>query len=124
MERKERGIYQRRCAFSVGEDVESPFVDDIFEKLQFPAASVEDNGDASFRKECSDLREDLGHHLRESFVGFGGNDKERVARGVIDPVIGGGGHGDANARNMCFGNIALAVIGSDMSIDIKKTHYG
>ena len=70
--------------------------------------------------EVAYLLEDRGQHFHEAGVGLGGYDEERVAGGISHPVVGDGGHGNAYARDVCFGNVAFAVVGADMTIDIEK----
>jgi hypothetical protein len=61
-------------ALAVGQDVEAG-VEDLLEQLRAPASAVEDDGDAALADEGTHFVEDLGEHLDEAGVGFGGYDE-------------------------------------------------
>jgi hypothetical protein len=63
-------------------------------------------------------------HLREARVGRGGDDDERLARRVVDPVVGGRGHRQSHAGDMGLRQRARAVIHAHVPIDVQEPHRG
>lgn len=93
---------------------------DLLKQLWAPAPAIEDDRDATLAYERTDLGKDLGEHLDETGVGFCGDQEQRVSGGVADPVVGGGGHGDAHACQVGLGDPVLAVVGADVTIDVQE----
>ena len=110
-------------ALAVGEEVEARG-EDLLEELGAPAAAVEDDGDPALADESAHLLEELREHLDQAGVGLGGDDEERIAPGVVDPVVGGGGHREAHARHVGFGEVVLAVVDAHVAIDVEEAQRG
>ena len=97
-----QGTRTTRALLAIGQDVEAA-VDDLQEELGAAAAAVEDDGDAALADERANLVEHRRQHLGEGAVGLGGDDEQRVAVGVIDPVVGGGGIDSRMRATWVFG---------------------
>src|SRR5271157_6415063 len=72
----------------------------LLEEFGTVAAAIKDDRDASLAHQRADLIENVGQHLDQTGIGLCGDDKERVAGAVVDPVIGSSRQGDAHASHM------------------------
>jgi len=111
------------AALAVGEEVESRG-DEITEELGAPAAAVEDDGDAAIPGECADLFEQLGQHGDHAGVCLGGDNEERLAPGIVRPVVGGRREGDAHPSHVRLRDLALAVVDAHVAIDVEEAERG
>jgi hypothetical protein len=80
------------------------------------APAVEDDRHATLPHEAAEFGQQAGQHLDHPRVGLGGQDEQRVAFLVVDPVVGGGGHTQAHAGDVCLGQLALAVVDADVTV--------
>jgi len=111
----------RRAALAVGQDVEADG-DQLPEQLRAPAPAVEDHRHAAIADQVANFVEHNGQHLDQPRVGLGGDHEQGLALGVVDPVVGGGGHGQAYPGDMGLRQAALAVIGPYVPIDVEQAH--
>src|ERR1700746_527595 len=86
-------------ALTIGEHVEAA-LDHRGEQFRAKATAVEDNSDASLADYLPHLTKQTGHSLRQSSIDLSGDHQQRVARAVIDPVVGAGGHGQMAPRHV------------------------
>src|SRR5262245_34673673 len=84
-------------ALAVGQHIEA-VLDYRGEQLRAPAATVEDNGDPPLADHVAHLTQQTGHSLCHGSIDLSGDHQQWVTRGVVDPVIGGSGHGQMAAR--------------------------
>ncbi len=63
-------------------------------------------------------------HRDHAGVRVGGDDEERLAPGVVGPVVGGRGKGDAHAGDVRLRDVALAVVDADMAVDVEEPERG
>ncbi len=118
-----RAGHVAEAPLAVGQDVEA-VVDHLLEQFGAPAAAVEDDGDAAFADQLADLRQDGRQHLHQAGVGLGGEDEERLARDVIDPIVGGGRHRDAHARDVSLRQRMLAVVHAHVTVHVEEAERG
>src|SRR5262245_17302077 len=86
-------------ALAVGQHIEA-VLDHRREQLRAPTAAVEDNGDPPLADHFPHLTQQTGHSLRHGSIDLSGNHQQWVTRGIVDPVIRGGGHGQMAARHI------------------------
>jgi hypothetical protein len=119
--KRARGWHAPRLALAVGEHVEAPG-DDLVEQLGAPAAAIEDDGDPALADEPAHRLQKRRQHLDHAGVRLDGHDEQRFTGGVVDPVVGRRRHRDAHARDVRRGDLALAVIDADVSVDVEEAH--
>src|SRR5215468_1126907 len=86
-------------ALAIGQHIEAA-LDHRGEQLRAPTAAVEDNGDPSLANNLSHLAKQTGHSLREGSIDLPSHHQQWVAGAVVDPVIGGSGHGQMAPRHV------------------------
>ena len=105
----------------VGQDVEA-CSDEASEQPRAEAAAVEHDGEAALADQGADLVQELRQHLDQAGVGLGGDDEQRVAARVVDPVVGGRRHRQAHARDVRLGDGSGAVIDAHVAVEVEKAH--
>ena len=93
-----------RVALAVGEDVEA-VGEQLLEQAGAPSAAVEHDRHAAVADERADIAAQRRQHLHQAGVGLGGDHEQRLAGGVVDPVVGGRRHRDPHARDVPLGQL-------------------
>jgi hypothetical protein len=86
-------------ALAIGQHIEA-VLDHHCEQLRAPAAAIEDNGDPPLPDHLPNLAKQTGHSLGQCSINLPGDHQQRVARAIVDPVVGGGGHSQMAARHI------------------------
>ena len=97
-----------------------PLFDQPNKQLGAEAAAVEDDRHAALSDQGADLLQHHRQHLHHAGVGFRRDDEERIAALVVDPVIRGGGDGQAALRHEGLGDRVLAVVDADVAIHVEE----
>jgi len=63
-------------------------------------------------------------HRDHAGVRVGGDDEERLASGVVRPVVGGRGKCDAHAGHVGLRDLAPTVIDAHMAVDVEEAERG
>ena len=108
-------------ALAIGEDVE-PVLDHLVEQLGTPATAVEHDRHAPLADHAAYLLQQMRESLGQGGVDFTGNHQQRIAGAIVDPIIGGGGHGEMAARHVRVRDAALTMIGAYVTIDVQEPH--
>ena len=108
-------------AFAIGQDIEA-VLDHAAEQLRTPPAAVKDDGHPALADCGAHLSEQGGKGFGQGGVDLCGDRQQRIAPAVVDPVVGGGGHGQMAPRHVGFGDRVLPVIGAYMAIDVQEPH--
>ena len=108
-------------AFAVGEDVEA-LLDHSLEQLGAPAAAVEHDRHPPLADRAAHLCEQTGEGSGQCGVDFACDHQQRITGAIVDPVVGGGGHGQMAARHVRLGDAALAVIGAHVAVHVQEPH--
>ncbi len=108
-------------AFAVGEDIEALF-DHAAEQLRTPAAAVKDDGHRAFPERRAHPAQQFGEGLGQGGIQLCGDQQQRIAAAIVDPVVGGGGHRQMASRYVSLGNRALPVIGTHVAIHVQEPH--
>jgi hypothetical protein len=111
----------RALAFAIGEDVEA-VLDHPVEQLGAPAAAVEHDRHAPLADHSAHFSKQTREGFGQCGVDFPGDHQQRVAGAIVDPIVGGGRHGQMAARHVRLGDAALAVIGTYVAVDVEKPH--
>src|SRR5437016_1240355 len=114
-------VDETTLALAISEDIEA-VLDHRVEQLRAPPTAVEDDGRAPLADHPAHLSKQLGEGLGQRSVDIPGDEQQRVAGAIIDPVVGGGGHGQMAPCHECPGNRTLTVIGADVAIDVQEPH--
>ena len=110
-------------ALAIGEQVEA-VREELEEELRTVAPAVEHDGDPAWPDEGADLGEHARQHLSHPRVRLGRDDEERIPCDIVDPVVGGGGHGQAHPGDVRLRQRALAVVDPHVPIDVEEPHRG
>src|SRR5258705_9461601 len=86
-------------ALAVGQHIEA-VLDHRREQLWAPASAVEDNSDPSLADYVAYFAKQTGHSLRQRSIDLPSNHQQRVARAVVDPVVGASRHGQMTPRHI------------------------
>ncbi len=108
-------------AFAVGEDIETLF-DHAAEQLRTPSAAVKDDGHRPLPERRTHPAQQLGEGLGQGGIQLCGDQQQRIAAAIVDPVVGGGGHRQMAPCHVSLGNRAFPVIGAHVAIDIQEPH--
>jgi hypothetical protein len=108
---------------AVGEDVEAGG-DERREQRGAPPAAVEDHGDAAFAHQPAHLVDELGQHGHQAGVGLGGDHEERLASGIVHPVVGGRRQRETHAGDVRLRDVTLAVVDAHVAIDVEEAERG
>jgi hypothetical protein len=108
---------------AVGQQVEA-LGDERAEQRGAIAPAVEDDGDPPLADEGPDFGEHAREHLHQARVRLGGDHEERVAAGVVHPVVRRGAHGQAQARDVGLRQGPLAVVDPDGPVDGPEAQRG
>jgi hypothetical protein len=110
-------------ALAVGEQVEA-LGEEPPEELRAVAPAIEHDRDPALADEGPDLGEDGRQHRHQARIRLGRDDKEGLARHIIDPVVGRGGHGQTHPGDVSLGQGSLAVVHPHMPVDVEEAHRG
>ena len=113
----------RIASLAIGQRVKASGKD-LLEELGTVAAAIKDHRNAPFSHQGTHLVEYAGQHLDQTGVGLGGDDKQRIARHIVDPVVRGGRHRDTHASHMGFGQRMLAVVNPHVTVGVEETQGG
>ena len=108
------------AALAIGQQVKAGGLH-LLKELGTVAAAIKDHRDAPFAHQGAHLAEDAGQHFDQTGVGLGGDDKQGIARTIVDPVIRSGRQRDAHARHMGLGQRVLAVVNPHMTVGVEET---
>ena len=108
------------AALAIGEQVEASS-QQVLEQFGAEPAAIKDHCQAPLAHEGADLFQYPGQHFHQAGVGFGRDDKQWIASLVVDPIVRGGGQGDAHAGHMGLGKSVLAVVDPHMAVDVKES---
>lgn len=111
---------ERRGTLPVGEDVEAA-VCELAEQLRRPAAPVEaDRRAGSLAEELANAAHDLFQLARQASARRRLPDQKALAEAVRDVGVHLGRHGDAHAGEVGLRQLALAVVGADVTVDVEE----
>ena len=85
------------------------------EELRAPSAAGEDNGHLLLADGGAHLSQQIGESLGEGGVELTGDQQQRIAGAIVDPVVGGGRHRQMAPGHESLGNRVSAMLGSQTS---------
>lgn len=85
-------VDERALTLAIGEDVKA-VLDHRVEQLRTPPAAVEDDGHTPLADHRAYLCQQIGEGFGLRGVDIPGDEQQRVAGAIVDPVVGSGGHG-------------------------------
>lgn len=109
------------ASLAVGQQIKIG-LQDLQEEPRTETAAIKHDGEPTPAHQAAQFPQEARKHLDQTGIGFGGDHKQRIARGVIDPVIGGRRHRQAHARQVSFGQTVLAMISAHMAVDVEESH--
>src|SRR6266436_5319584 len=109
----------RKTALPIGQEIE-PRVDDLLEEFWAVATAIEDNRNAALAQQFAHLLQDRRQHLDHTRIGLGGKHEQGIPGLIVDPVVGGGRHGETHLGDMRFGQAVLSVVNPDVAVDVKE----
>ncbi|OQC72251.1 MAG: hypothetical protein BWX44_01764 [Spirochaetes bacterium ADurb.Bin001] len=109
------------AALAIGQQVKAR-LQDLLEEGRTETAPVEDHGGPSGAQEGAHLLEDAGEHLDQTGIGLRGDHEQRLPSGVVDPVVGGGGHRQTHSSHVGLGESMFAVIDAHVTVHVEETH--
>ena len=113
--------HARAASFPVGQEVEAP-LEDRPEELRTPSAAIKDDRDAALAHGEAHLAQDLGQHAHKPGIGLCGDHEERIARAVVDPVIGRRGQRKVPLGHMGLGQATASVVHPHMPVGVEHPH--